>query len=269
MGAATHEQNRLAWDDRVRNGKTHTRPITPEDLANARQLIDECGWLPPKLKGTRVLCLAAGGGRHGPLFASLGAEVTVVDISQGMLDLDRRVAAEHKLRLAVVQTSMDDLSMLAGASFEIVIQPVSTCYVPDLGRTYREIARVTADRGLYVSQHKQPASLQASALPGTGGYTMTSPYYRTTPLSAEIDGLKHREAGTVEFIHRWEELVGGLCRSGFVIEDLVEPRHADATASPGTFGHRSHYLPPYVTIKARRRSEERPGGSRLWTPSER
>jgi hypothetical protein len=96
---------------------------------------------------------------------------------------------------------------------------------------------------------------------------MTSPYYRTTPLSAEIDGLKHREAGTVEFIHRWEELIGGLCLSGFVIEDLIEPRHADATSRPGSFGHRSHYLPPYVTIKARRRAADQTAPSRLWTPS--
>jgi hypothetical protein len=62
----------------------------------------------------------------------------------------------------------------------------------------------------------------------------------------------HRENGTVEFLHRWDELIGGLCRSGFVIEDLVEPRHGRPQAEPGSFAHRSFYLPPFVTIKARR-----------------
>src|SRR5262249_23424799 len=142
----------------------------------------------------------------------------------------------------------------------------SSCYIADLKQTYREIARVTAEKGLYISQHKQPASLQASALPGAGGYTINSPYYRIGPLPEEIDGVRHREAGTLEFLHRWEELVGGLCRSGFVIEDLIEPRHADRNSAPGSFGHRSHYLPPFVTIKARRRSEEQPVQSRIWTP---
>ena len=34
------------------------------------------------LEGRRVLCLAAGGGTHGPLFALAGADVTVVDFSK-------------------------------------------------------------------------------------------------------------------------------------------------------------------------------------------
>jgi hypothetical protein len=71
----------------------------------------------------------------------------------------------------------------------------------------------------------------------------------------------------LEYLHRWEELVGSLCRSGFVLEDLVEPRHADPLADSGSFGHRSLYLPPYVTLKARRTSEARSEGSgKLWTP---
>ena len=56
-------------------------------------------------------------------------------------------------------------------------------------------------------------------------------------------------------MHRWEEIIGGLCRSGFVIEDLAEPKHGDHAAEPGTFRHRSQYIPPYVAIKARRINE--------------
>ena len=69
------------------------------------------------------------------------------------------------------------------------------------------------------------------------------------PLHGEFE---HREKGAFEFVHRWEEIVGGLCRSGFVIEDLAEPKHGDPAAEPGTFRHRSQYIPPYVAIKARR-----------------
>ena len=41
-------------------------------------------------------------------------------------------------------------------------------------------------------------------------------------------------------------------QAGFVIEDLVEPRHARADAEHGSFAHRSLYVAPYVRIKARR-----------------
>jgi SAM-dependent methyltransferase len=259
------EHNRRIWDERARRHQTHTQPVSDQDFENARALVDECGWLPPSLKGLRVLCLAAGGGRHAPLLAFLGADVTVVDISGQMLDLDRKVSVARNLSVRIVQTSMDNLSMLPRAAFDLILQPVSTCYVPDISAVYLQVAQISAPGALYISQHKQPASLQGSSLPGPLGYVMTHPYYRSTPLPPEINGLEHREAGTLEFIHRWEDLVGGLCRRGFVVEDLVEPRHADATAPPGSFAHRSHSLPPYVTIKARRLPGEQPRAA-LWVP---
>jgi hypothetical protein len=132
---------------------------------------------------------------------------------------------------------------------------------------YREVARVCSSGGLYVSQHKQPASLQADLRPGARGYELVEPYYRQGPLPA-VFGSQHREPGTLEYLHRFEELLGGLCRAGFVIEDVIEPPHARADAEPGSFGHRSRYVAPYVRIKARRVDSVSPKESRaqLWTP---
>jgi SAM-dependent methyltransferase len=257
------EQNRRIWDERVRERKPHTHPVSDRDFSNARAIVDECGWLPLTIKGLRVLCLAAGGGRHGPLFAFLGADVTVVDISAEMLNIDRQIAREHAFTLKLIETSMDNLAMLPRAGFDLVVQPVSTCYVPDVIAVYQQVAHVITPGGLYVSQHKQPGSLQSSALPSEQGYFVKERYNRTGPLPPEIDGLEHREGGALEFIHPLEKLLGGLCRCGFVIEDLVEPRHDNATAKPGTFAHRSSYLPPYVTIKARRRQQFTPASSIL------
>lgn len=260
------DQNRRAWDERVRRGQSHTESARDSDFRDPMAVIDDCGWLDRNVRGKRVLCLAAGGGKHSALFAAAGASVTVVDLSPAMLDLDRKVAKERGVSVRVVEASMDNLSTLANAEFDVVIQPVSTCYVPDVLAVYREVARVTAEGGLYISQHKQPATLQAEVTGSARGYTLTEPYYRTGPLPEVIAGCLHREAGTVEFLHRWQELVGGLCRSGFVLEDLVEPRHGDSAAAPGTFHHRSAFVPPFVTLKARRVGTA-PDGPRLWTPS--
>ena len=212
-----------------------------------------------------MLCLAAGGGRQSALFAAAGAEVTVVDLSPEMLALDRQVAEERNLAVRTVEASMDDLAMFAPAAFDLVAQPVSTCYVPDVATVYREVARVTASGGLYVSQHKSPTSLQADVRPSAGGYELVEPYYRSGPLPA-VDDSPHREPGTLEFLHRWEELLGGLCRAGFAIEDLLEPPHADPQALPGSFGHRSRYVAPYVRVKARRLNQAATNAARLWTP---
>jgi len=250
-GGNTHEANRRAWDALVRRKNRLTHPASDAEFCNPMKAIDGCGWLPPSIRGLRVLCLAAGGGKHGPLYAAAGAEVTVVDLSGEMLALDRQVAAERRLTLRTIQASMDDMPMLAQGEFDIVVQPVSSCYVPDVVKVYREVARVLCPGGIYIVQHKQPTSLQTNVAPTGGGYLIIEPYYRTGPLPP-LYGTRLREEGTCEFLHRWEELLGGLCRSGFVIEDVQEPLHADPDAAPGTWGHRSRYVPPYVRIKARR-----------------
>jgi SAM-dependent methyltransferase len=262
------EQNRRAWDERAVRQLPHARPASDADFADPSAVINPCGWLPEGVAGRRVLCLAAGGGKHGPLFAAAGATVTVVDLSPKMLELDRELAATRKLAMRLVEASMDDLSPLAEASFDLVIQPVSTCYVPDVEKAYREAARVLVAGGLYISQHKQPVSLQAELTPSPRGYAITEAYFRTGPLPPVSHENAVREAGAREYLHPWEELIGGLCRSGFVLEDLVEPRHADANAAPGAFGHRSQFVPPYVTLKARRTAQPTPARAtmKIWTP---
>jgi hypothetical protein len=168
----------------------------------------------------------------------------------------------------VIEASMDDLSVLDTASFDIVIQPVSTCYVPDVRPVYREVARVTAPGGLYISQHKQPTSMQAEAQPGAKGYEISEPYFRNGPLPA-VTGSMHREPGTLEFLHRWDELIGEMLLAGFVLEALSEPyQGGDTTPASGTFAHRSRFIPPYVRMKARRvqgASAEIPR-KKMWIP---
>jgi SAM-dependent methyltransferase len=168
-----------------------------------------------------------------------------------LLRIDRVVAAARGVSVQTVQASMDHIPMFAAGHFDFVVQPVSTCYVPELAKVYAEVARVLAGGGIYISQHKTPTSLQAGVQPGARGYELLVSYYRQGPLPKAEAGLL-REAGTLEYLHRWEDLIGGLCRAGFVVEDLEEPRHADPQAPVGTFGHRSCYVAPYVRIKARR-----------------
>lgn len=254
---AAHDHNRRAWDQRARLQQRFARPAAREELDQPLATVDAAGWLGASIVGRRVLALAAGGGRHGPIYAAAGAEVTVVDISDEMLQLDRQMAAEHGYALRTVQASMDDLSALSTASFDIVIHPVSTCYVPEVQPVFREIARVTVAGGLYISQHKQPASLQADVTPSPRGYELIEPYYGPGPLPPAAECL-HRESGTLEYLHRWEDLLGGICRAGFVIEDVSEPLHARADAELGSFAHRSGFVAPYIRIKARRNGESTP-----------
>ena len=247
-----HWHNRSAWDRLAKKQDRLATPARDEDFINPLSNVDRRGWLGNSVAGKRLLCLAAGGGRQGPIYAAAGAEVTVVDLSPAMLDLDRKVSHQRQLNLRTIETSMDDLSMLGDGCFDIVIHPVSTCYVPDVRPVYKEVARVMADGGLYVSQHKQPTSLQSDIEPQQGGYRVKHGYYDKTPLPEEPKPNLVREQGTLEYVHRWDELIGAMCAAGFVIEALSEPLHAKPDAVRGSFSDRSSVIAPYVRIKARR-----------------
>lgn len=264
---SAHAHNRRAWDDMVRRGQRFTIPAREEDFVNPLKTVDSVGWLGPSIHGQKLLCLAAGGGKHSVLYAAAGAVVTVVDISPAMLELDRQVAAERQYSIQIVEASMDDLSMFAPGQFDIVIHPVSTCYVPKIAPVFQQVAQVLRPGGLYISQHKSPTSLQTDVQPTGPGYLIQQPYFREGPLPPVI-GSPHREEGTLEYLHRWEEILGGMCRAGFSIEDVLEPRHDKADVPPGDFGHRSRFVAPYIRIKARRNAAPTATSapSKLWVP---
>ncbi|MBX3423482.1 MAG: class I SAM-dependent methyltransferase [Pirellulaceae bacterium] len=236
-----------------------TLPASDDELRRPLEIVDGIGWLNGGIQGWRVLCLAAGGGRHGPLYAAAGAQVTVVDLSPEMLAKDREMSRRKKLDIRTIETSMDNLSALADEQFDLVIHPVSTCYLPSVDRVFAEIARVTRPDGLYISQHKQPLNLQASLETFTGRYVIQHAYYDPQAVPPAGQPSRLREPGTREFAHSWQAILGGICRSGFVIEDLIEPNHADPTALPGSFGHRCHFIAPYLRVKARRRGRATAG----------
>ena len=247
-----HWHNRAAWDRLAKKQDRLAKPARDIDFADPLKSVDGSGWLGGDISGKRVLCLAAGGGRQGPIYAAAGANVTVVDISPAMLELDRIVAAERNIQLRTIEASMDDLSAITDQSFEIVIHPVSTCYVPNVVPVYLEVARVLCPGGIYISQHKQPASLQTSLEAKQGGYQIEHGYYQSDPLPPAKKPNLIREDGTLEYVHRWEMLLGAMCRAGLVIEDLTEPMHAKPDAEADSFAHRSQFVAPYVRVKARR-----------------
>jgi len=266
--------NRKVYDSMAAAKSPLCRPASDQELAEPLKTVDGCGWLGSSIAGKHVLCLAAGGGRQSSLYAAAGATVTVVDISGAMLELDRQVAAERGYNFRLIENTMESMPMLKDGEFDVVIHPVSTCYIPNVAPVFREVGRITRPGGLYISQHKQPVSLQASLDPNEKGYyEIQDNYYRNRPISETSSKSKNaqrlREKGAVEFVHRWEQIVGGICRSGFVIEDLTEPMHAKPDAPRGSFADRANHIAPYVRIKARRiqpTNEKVARGSSIWLP---
>ncbi len=255
--------NQRAYDRMARSGHILAKTVTEDELRRPMEILDGAGWLGGSIRGWHVLCLAAAGGRHSALYHAAGATVTVLDISDGMLELDRRVSQELKFNVRLIQGSMVDMPMLRNSEFDLVIHPVSTCYVPDVSRVFAEVSRVLKPGGLYVSQHKQPINLQASLKSRSGNYTIETEVGSIAKPARADEPSSLREPSTQEFAHSLESILGGICRCGMVIEELHEPNHAKPNALADTAGHRSRFVPPYLRVKARKRTKDSRSNSPL------
>jgi len=249
---SVESQNQVAYDRMARSGHILAKTVTADELQRPLEIVDGAGWLGGSIRGWHVLCLAAAGGRHSALYQAAGAIVTVLDISDGMLELDRRVSQELKFNVRLIQGSMLDMPMFQDAEFDLVIQPVSTCYVSDISSVFSEVARILKPNGLYVSQHKQPINLQASLKTRGGKYAIETEIGAVANAAKADEPSPLREPNTREIAHSLETILGGICRNGMVIEDVHEPNHAKQESVVDTMGHRSRFVPPYLRIKARK-----------------
>jgi SAM-dependent methyltransferase len=225
--------------------------VDPGTLAHAAEILDPDGWI--SWDGIETaLCLAGGGGVQAPLIAALGPAVTVLDISPRQLDRDRAAAEEHALDIECVEAEMTDLTVLGDRVFDLVYQPISTCYIPDVAALYRAVASVTAPGSRYWSEHWSGAQIQLDEAAWDGSaYRISHPVNTGEPLlwhAPDQDDLS-----CWHFAHSPGRLLGELGTAGFVIDRLTEPGTSDVTAAPETAGHLSAYLPPFLRVLARRR----------------
>ena len=196
------------------------------------------------VEGKAVLCLAYGGGQQASVFAVFGAQVTVVDISQGQLQADEEAAAHHGYEVETIHGDMRDLSVLEPCSFDIVFG-TATCYVPSIREVYAQVAAVLKPDGLYGTGVGNPA-LQAVQWDGEA-YRITKPYAQSVHL---------REDGGVEFRHYLDDIFNGLRDSGLAllnVEDRGRDLHPSADAPPGSYTHEMSFIAGGFDILARKK----------------
>ena len=246
--------NRAAWDREVDGGNEWTRPVGPEVIARARAgdwpvvLIGyepaPRDWFPAEIAGTAILCLASGGGQQGPVLAAAGADVTVFDNSPKQLARDEEVAAREGLSIRTVLGDMRDLSAFPGASFDMVFNPVSNVFCPDLAPVWRECFRVLRPGGTLLSGFMNPDIFifDLTALDERGEFVVRHPIPFSTLDLPEDERTRIYGDGAIEYSHTLTGQIGGQLAAGFTLTHLDEaPHHADATA---------RYMPGYFATRA-------------------
>ncbi len=228
--------NRNAWDKEVENGNVWTVPVTSEQVDAARRgqwqviltptVAVPRSWFPPELKGADVLCLASGGGQQGPILAAAGACVTVFDNSPSQLARDRMVAERDGLEIRTEQGDMADLSVFACESFDLIFNPVSICFVPDVKPIWRECYRVLRRGGGLVAGFAQPHTYcldqQEGVYDGVYYARFSLPYSDLTHITDEERIQRFGADSPLEFSHTFADLIGGQLAAGFHLIDMYE-----------------------------------------------
>jgi len=219
-------------DALVENNVDWSTCATQEEMNKARQgqlsmkFFDKeipTDWL-KDIKGKKILCLASAGGLQAPLLACAGADVTVLDISDKMLDKDRRIASEQQLNIRIEKGNMCDLSRFSDASFDYILNPPSLMYVPDIKPVFRECYRVLKQGGILIVMAPSPINYLCDFVNDENGS-----YYKAVNrmpyCSADFDSM----SDWIEYGHTMEDYIGGQLACGFVINGYVECQLEDIT----------------------------------------
>ena len=249
------DYNRKAWNKQVESGNIWTIPVSSEEVAAARQgewkivltptiPVPE-SWYPQPLQGKDVLCLASGGGQQGPIMAAVGANVTVFDNSPEQLKKDETVAARDGLKIRTVLGDMADLSVFADESFDLILHPVSNCFVPAVRPVWKEAYRVLRPGGALLSGFNNPVIYMFDVIRYEQGELVARhkiPYADKTHLSEEEYQSLLESGDPLEFGHTLEDQIGGQIEAGFLIAGFYED---DA---PGEL--LAKYLPQFIATRA-------------------
>ncbi|HUQ42685.1 MAG TPA: class I SAM-dependent methyltransferase, partial [Candidatus Limnocylindrales bacterium] len=231
----------------------------PRDAKGKRRFLDDLTYGRIRgiaLDGKRVLSLAGGGGWDAILFAELGAETTLLDLSPRQLRTVRALAKERRTKLRAVQGDMRDLSRFADGSFDLVYHHHSLVFVPDAARVIKEVARVLAPGGDYIFSTMHPVTLRMYETWTGTGWTFKQKYSEDGPVpfkdaTWDFDDVKV-EAPTLEYAHRISDLVNACIRAKLAIEGLWEWSPGDGGGERGSDDDLETYVPAYIAIRARR-----------------
>ena len=253
--------NQRMWDRLAAADIPYTRAQgnPPRDARGKRRFLDELTYGHLRgitLEGKRVLSLAGGGGWDPILFAELGAETTLFDLSPRQLSTVRTLARERGTKLRFVQGDMRDLSRFAKGEFDIVYHHHSLVFVPDAARVIAQVARVLAPGGVYVFSTMHPVTLRMYETWTGTGWGFKQSYFEdgAVPLKSptwEFDEVKV-DAPTLDYAHRLSDLVNACVRAKLVVDGLWEWSPGDAGGPAGSDDDLERNLPAFIAIRARR-----------------
>lgn len=239
--------NAKTWDKWSQEKFIWTVPLSKEQFGKAKKG-DWDIYLTPKkpvpkkwmetLENKKVLGLASGGGQQGPILTSQGADVTILDYSQSQLDAEQSVAEREGYDINLVHGDMTKVLPFDDETFDLIIHPVSNCYVQDIHHVWKEAYRVLKKGGTLISGFTNPILYALEEENGKAYINRKLPVDPLKDLTRE-ELEKQMENEGIQFSHSLDSQIGGQCLAGFKIEGLYEDK-----------GNEQDEIPLFISTKA-------------------
>ena len=231
------EHNRIAWNNEVKKRNQWTIPISDEQIREAKKGLIKIVLTPFKtvpeewignIVNKNVLCLASGGGQQGPILAAAGANVTVFDNSDKQLEQDDKAALNYNLNIKTIKGNMQNLSIFSDNYFDLIIHPVSNCFIDDIKPVWREAYRVLKKNGRLLSGFTNPIlfMLDWDKTDKTKKCVIEKaiPYSDLKSLSNAEKKEYIKNMTPFEFGHSLTDQINGQIEAGFIISGFYEDK---------------------------------------------
>jgi SAM-dependent methyltransferase len=245
--------NRSRWNALANANVEWSQPFLDYTPEKAMDYIGRYGIIKDVLE-KNVLCLASGGGQDSVAFGLLGAQVTVLDLSDVQLNRDRVGAEHHGLEVETIQGDMRNLSIFPADFFDIVWQPYSINFIPSVEPVFQEVARVLKPGGIYYMGFANPFahSVDDEAWDGDA-FPLCRPYHDGEDISRyfphwdvyQQDGEVVKIDSPHEFRHTLSTVLNTMVKNGFIFLHLQEYMVYEDDPKPGTWAHFTQVAPPW------------------------
>jgi SAM-dependent methyltransferase len=236
--------NAKAIDKLVENGWEWSIPVTHETFAEAKEGIWDIiltptkpvphEWFMPHIKdgrldGVSILGLASGGGQQMPILSAIGADCTVLDYSDKQLDNERLVAEREGYSINIIKADMTKHLPFDDNSFDVIVHPVSNCFIEDVYHVWNECYRVLKPNGILLAGMDNGFNFLFENYDRPLTVTNKLPF---NPLKnpEQMEMLRRTGDDAIQFSHTFDEQIGGQLRAGFVITGAYEDFDYDADA---------------------------------------
>jgi ubiquinone/menaquinone biosynthesis C-methylase UbiE len=156
------------------------------------------------------------------------------------------VAKRDKLNLKTVLGDMRDLSAFENEYFDLIIHPVSNCFVPELESVWKESYRVLKHGGSLLSGFSKPEMYLFTDEDIEMGNLIVKnklPYCTLEETNGDMKSYS-KTGRAVEYSHTLENQIGGQIKAGFIIAGFYEDVFENDLLSK--------YFPTFIATKAKK-----------------